>query len=67
MLTGSLRFVLLDDNTEVEVREGDALSLVPDSTRSWYNAGAVEALCLWVEHLRAGIWDGVEPVTGPTP
>jgi len=66
MLSGSLHFVLLDDNTEVEVREGDALSLVSGSTWSWYNAGAVEALCLWVEHLQAGIWEGVKPVMGPT-
>lgn len=49
MLSGSLHFMLLDDDTDTTIREGDALALRPGSTWSWHNPGNVEARCLWVE------------------
>jgi quercetin dioxygenase-like cupin family protein len=61
MMSGRLRFELLDLGDWIVAEAGDALVLEPGSTWSWENPGAADARAVWVEQLGPDAWNGNRP------
>jgi quercetin dioxygenase-like cupin family protein len=57
LVSGQLRFDLLDEGERIDAVAGDALALEPGSTWSWENPGTAEARAVWVEQLGPHAWD----------
>jgi DNA-binding transcriptional MerR regulator/quercetin dioxygenase-like cupin family protein len=55
LTSGSMSFSV-DDEGEVELKEGDSIILIPPSTWSWRNSGKREARAIYVEQLPAEAW-----------
>lgn len=58
MMSGQLRFELLDEGDRIVTEAGDALVLEPGSTWSWENPGTADARAVWVEQLSPNAWNG---------
>jgi DNA-binding transcriptional MerR regulator len=61
LVSGQLRFDLLDEGDRIVADPGDALALEPGSTWSWENPATTEARAVWVEQLGPHAWDGGSP------
>jgi transcriptional regulator with XRE-family HTH domain len=56
VLSGSLHFQMLNEESEVNLVQGDSLMLAAGAIWSWSNTGPSEARLLWVEQLAPDAW-----------